>query len=127
MCVCVVCVRARTLHLHFASSLRSQYRREHQICFLTSHSYPNNGAVEIQAQRVQMDHMAEVGEELRRAVAAKEADAAVKVEQSQRIQADYFKRMIAGQIAKNEELSSSPSMRSVQKSLLEEIAARAKE
>jgi hypothetical protein len=83
-------------------------------------------AVAVQAQRIQMHIMNDVGEELRRAVAAKEADQAVAVEHAQRIQADYFKRMIAGQIAKDAELSASPSMRSVQKALLDEIAAHAK-
>lgn len=65
-----------------------------------------------------------MGEELRRTVAASEADKAAEVEQAQRVQADYFKSMVMGQISKNDELSASPSMKAVQQALLSEIAAR---
>eukprot|EP00036_Acanthoecidae_sp_10tr_P011588 CAMPEP_0182927172 /NCGR_PEP_ID=MMETSP0105_2-20130417/13390_1 /TAXON_ID=81532 ORGANISM="Acanthoeca-like sp., Strain 10tr" /NCGR_SAMPLE_ID=MMETSP0105_2 /ASSEMBLY_ACC=CAM_ASM_000205 /LENGTH=235 /DNA_ID=CAMNT_0025065103 /DNA_START=43 /DNA_END=750 /DNA_ORIENTATION=+ len=85
-------------------------------------------AVEVEkAQRIQQDRMKVVGEELVRAVAAGKADKAAEVEQAQRVQADYFKRMVMGQIAKDQELAGSPSMQKVQAALLAEIQAKAAE
>jgi hypothetical protein len=69
--------------------------------------------------------MKNVGEELMRTVGANQVDKAVAVEQAQQVQADYFKRMVMGQIGNSEELNASPSMKSLQKSLLAEISAQA--